>query len=242
MYRLLTFFSLAIILFSCVSNSKNQLDSPNKTAKTNLTISENSISLDLIFEGDTLIKELQLNLTDAENNLLKNVEVIKQERSTFNESWETVNGKNQAVINHYNAIVFELKNAADQKFNLEVKMYDKGFAYRFQFPEGFNTIIENSVIYFAEDFTFWAYNGEDHNVGPVKLSEYTEKVARNPVVFKTANEKYFAIHEAAIFEHAPFVLTNQKGENSFSLNQIIETNGKAAKTSWRAFVFGELSG
>ena len=120
MYRLLTFFSLAIILFSCVSNSKNQLDSPNETSKTNLILSENSISLNLIFEGDTLIKELQLILTDTENNLLQNVEIIKQERTTFNENWKTVNGKNQTVINHYNASVFKLKNDAGQEFNIEV--------------------------------------------------------------------------------------------------------------------------
>ena len=79
-------------------------------------------------------------------------------------------------------------------------------------------------------------------MGPVKLSEFTDKVARNPVVLKTDNEKYFAIHEAAIIEHAPFILTNKKGENSFSLNQLIETNGKAAKTSWRTFILGSQPG
>ena len=154
MNQLLTFLSLSIILFSCVSNSGNQQESPNKISKTDLTLNENSISLDLIFEGDTLIRELQLNLTDAENNLLQNIEIIKQERTTFNESWETVNGKNQTVLNYSNASVFKLKNDAGQEFNLELKMYDEGFAYRFLFPEGFNNIVENSIINFADDFTF----------------------------------------------------------------------------------------
>ena len=242
MFRLLTFLSLSIILISCVSNSKSKLQSPNKNSESNLTLNEIYMSLNLIFDGDTLVKELQLGLTNNDKNTFHNIEIIEQEHSTFNESWKTVNGKNETVLNHYNQSVFKLKNGAKQEFNLEIKMYDGGFAYRFLFSEGFGNVVENSIINFAEDFTFWAYNGEHHNVGPVKLSEYTEKVARNPVVLKTDNEKYFAIHEAAIIEHAPFVLTNQKGENSFNLNQLIETNGKVAKTSWRSFVLGNRPG
>jgi len=242
MNRLLIIFSLTIILFSCVSNSGNQLKSPHNTSHANLTFNKKFISLNLIFEGDTLIKELHLGLTNNEENLLQDIIVIEQKHSTFNESWVTVNGKNQTVINNYNGYVFVLKNGVEQEFNLEIKMYDGGFAYRFIFPEGFENIAENSILNFAEDFTFWAYNGENHNVGPLKLSEYPEKVVRNPVVLKTDNKHYFAIHEAAILEHAPFALTNKKKETSFSLNQIIETNGKSAKTSWRAFILGKQPG
>ncbi|MCF6357535.1 MAG: glycoside hydrolase family 97 catalytic domain-containing protein, partial [Draconibacterium sp.] len=242
MNRLLMLFSLTIILFSCISNSQNQIQSPNKSSESSLKINENSISLNLISKGDTLVKELKLGLFNDKKNLLRNIKIIEQEHSIFNESWETVNGKNQMVLNHYNASVFKLKNTADQTFNLEVKIYDEGFAYRFLFPEGFGNIIESSIISFSEDLTFWAYNGENHNVGPVKLSEYENEVVRNPVVFKTQNNKYFAIHEAAIFEHAPFILTNQKGKNTFQLKQTIQAGGAAAKTSWRAFILGNKPG
>ncbi len=242
MNRLLIVFSLTIILFSCISNSRDQIQSPNKSSKSSIKLNENSISLNLILKGDTLVKKLQLGLSSTNKNLLQNIKIIEQEHSTFNESWETVNGKNQTVLNNFNTTIFKLKNTAGQIFNLEVKMYDGGFAYRFLFPEGFGDITENSDIDFGGDYIFWAYNGENHNVGSVKLSEYENEIVRNPVVLKTTNKHYFAIHEAAIFEHAPFVLSNRKGENSFSLNQLIETNGKSAKTSWRAFILGNTPG
>jgi alpha-glucosidase len=79
-------------------------------------------------------------------------------------------------------------------------------------------------------------------VGPVKLSEYENEIVRNPVVFKTLNDNYFAIHEAAIFEYAPFVLTNHAGKNRFTLTQFVETGGKATRTSWRAFILGKTPG
>ena len=119
-------------------------------------------------------------------------------------------------------------------------MYDKGFAYRFIFSEGVGRLEENSRISFAEDLTFWTYNGERHNIGPVNLSGYGEKVVQNPVVFKTQNSKYFAIHEAAIFEHAPFVLSNTKN-NSLNLTQEVLSEG-ATQTSWRAFILGDRPG
>jgi len=242
MNRLLIVFSLTIILFSCISNSRDQIQSPNKSSESSIKLNENSISLNLILKGDTLVKELQLGLSNDNKNLLQDIKIIEQEHLTYNESWESVNGKNQTVLNNFNTTIFKLKNTVGQIFNLEVKMYDGGFAYRFLFPEGFGDITENSDIDFGGDYIFWVYNGENHNVGPVKLSEYENEIVRNPVVLKTTNKHYFAIHEAAIFEHAPFVLSNRKGENSFSLNQLIETDGESAKTSWRAFILGNTPG
>ncbi|NQU55112.1 MAG: glycoside hydrolase family 97 catalytic domain-containing protein [Bacteroidetes bacterium] len=242
MYRLLTLFSLTLLLFSCVLNSNSNLLSPNKNTESNLTLNENSLSLYLIFNGDTIVKNLQLVLLNDDKNLLQNIEIVEKTTTTFNKTWDTVNGKNQTVLNRYNSTVYKLKNSAEQEFRLEVKMYDEGFAYRFLFPEGLNNIVENSHISFAEDLTFWAYNGENHNVGPIKLSAYKNEVARNPVTFETNNKKYFAIHEAAIFEHAPFALFNLKGENAFRLTQTIEANGMAAKTSWRTVILGERPG
>jgi alpha-glucosidase len=242
MNKLLSLFALFLFLLSCNTHSDKTLNSPDKTATVNLTLNENSIGLNLVFAGDTLIKKLKLVLAEGEKYLLQNIEIIDKKNSSFNETWNTVNGKNKTVLNHYNGSVFHLRNANNQEFTLEIKMYDAGFAYRFLFPEGFADITENSDIDFGGDYTFWAYNGENHNVGPVKLSEYENSAVRNPVVFKTGTNNYFAIHEAAIFEHAPFVLTNRKGETRFSLTQFVETGGKAAKTSWRAFILGKTPG
>lgn len=242
MYRLFTLFSLVFILFSCDLNADSKLLSPNKKTETNLSLNDESMSLYLIFKGDTLVKELQLVLSNDEKNLLQDVEIVEKTNTTFNEKWETVNGKNLTVLNHYNSSVYKLKNSAEEEFSLEVKVYDEGFAYRFLFAEGFKNIEEKSTIQFNEDLTFWAYNGEYHNVGPVKLSTYKKEVVRNPVTFETSNKKYFAIHEAAIFEHAPFVLKNNPQENSFSLSQVLETDGKVSKSSWRVFILGSRPG
>lgn len=234
-------FGLSVLLFSC-GKSNNTMYSPNKNVVTSLSVNEQSITLDLMYKNDTLVSELELGLTSDEKNVLKNIVILKVENSKFNEQWETVNGKNKTVINNYTTTIYHLKNAAEQEFNLEVKMYDGGFAYRFLFSKGFKKITENSTIDFAKDFSFWAYNGENHNIGPIHLSDYKQEVVRTPVVFETAAKNYFSIQEAAIIEHEPFVLRAKSGTISIDLSQTIETDDEITKTSWRAFILGSKPG
>ncbi len=234
--------AIVVIIQACNFNSKTVLNSPDKNTYSEVKLNEESLSFNLICNGDSLIDQTIIGLVNGDKSLLKNVNIINIENSEIDETWNTVNGKNKTVRNNYNQYNIQLGNEAKRTFKLEVRVYNKGFAYRFLFPEGFNNIEENSIIHFSDDYTFWAYNGETHNVGPVKLSEYKNKVARNPVVLKTANDNYFAIHEAAILEHAPFVLTNLQGTNSFQLRQSIEANNGGIKTSWRTFILGNNPG
>lgn len=211
MSKLLIVGSLVFIMLSCVSKKNIKLKSPSGNTTSTILFGENSLNLVLVLDNDTLIRNLQLKLTNDNKNLIQNIQLIERKDTKFNEVWETVNGKNKSVLNHYNGSIFKLKNTLGQVFDLEFRMYDKGFAYRFLFPEGYTNIEEKSSIHFNDNYTFWAYNGEGHNVGPIKLSEFENKRAQNPVTFKTVSQKYFAIHEAAILEHAPFSLTNIKG-------------------------------
>lgn len=242
MKNFLILISLIALLSACSSNKQELVQSPNAVSSVGIDLSGESIQLNLLLESDTIVRKLQLALQSEEKELLQNVKIINKESSTFNETWETVNGKNLKVLNHYTSAIYSLENTNAQIFDLEIRVYDDGFAYRFLIPEGNKTINENSSIVFSEDNTFWAYNGENHNVGPVKFTAYKKEIVRNPVVLQTSNNKYFAIHEAAIFEHAPFALKNIKGENTFELNQTLVTEGKATKTSWRAFLLGERPG
>jgi len=239
MNKLFLILFAATLLYSC-SSHPDYLLSPATNCKSLLSLNSEGVAFNLIYKGDTLVEKIQLSLNEENENWLRNVEIIEKEQSYFNETWEAVNGKNKEVLNEYNFYGFKLKSEGGKEFQLEVRMYDKGFAYRFVFPEGLAKLMDSTKIYFPENFTFWTYNGEKHNIGPVKLSDYGDKVVQNPVVLKTGNNTYFALHEAAIFEHAPFVLQNA-ADNSFDLSQDIISEG-ATQTSWRTFILGDRPG
>jgi len=240
MQKIAIFILLAVAIISCSNQSGNKLKSPNRNTVSELELTSRNLALNLVYKGDTLLRKVDLNLKDGETSLSQNIEIIDQKTTSFNEEWKTVNGKNKSVLNEYNLYDFKLKNDSGKKFNLEVRLYDGGLAWRFLFPEPVENIQDKTNIHFAEDLSFWSYNGENHNVGPAQLSAFGKKVVRNPVTLKTNAGKYFTIHEGAISEHAPFVLTNSEN-NSFNLEQeIISEN--ATKTSWRAFILGDKPG
>jgi hypothetical protein len=234
------FICVAIVMFSCSANQGTNLSSPGKSCESELSLNADGISIDLVYQGDTLVRQIKMGLYSEGKNWLDSTQIAEQQKSFFKETWTTVNGKNKTVLNEYNLYEFKLSNESGKSFKLEIRMYDNGFAYRFIFDEEVEQLNEETQIHFAEDLTFWAYNGERHNIGPVKLSQFGENIARNPVVFKTQNAKYFALHEAAIFEHAPFVLRNTM-DNSFSLTQELRSE-HATQTSWRAFILGQRPG
>lgn len=241
MKQLVILISFILLLAGCSESSKKIL-SPNGETAAKVQLSDGQLSLQLNFGTDTVFKALQPKLISNESNILERVKILNSETGSFNETWETVNGKNPTVINHYNFENFVLQNAKGESINLEVRVFNDGFAYRFVLPEGYQMVSESSNIILSEDHTFWAYNGENHNVGPVKLSEYKKETIRNPIVFKTEAENYFAIHEAAIFEHAPFSVKNLAGKNALQLDQTFEIAGKESRSSWRAFMLGNRPG
>lgn len=236
-------FLFLLITFSACNDTSPFMYSPNNNTKASIRIVDEKLVLQVHFNEDTIIKKLQPRLWINEEDILLNATLSDAETGQFNETYKTINGKNQNVLNQFNYANYELTTKDQDIVRLEVRLYDKGFAYRFIIPKGFKTLTESSLISFSEDHTFWAYNGENHNVGPVKLSaSYKNDIVRKPVTFKNANNNYFAIHEAAIFEHEPFSLRNIQNQNTFELHQKFEIDEKPSKSSWRAFILGNRPG
>ena len=215
------------------------MTSVDGACESRMQVSEKGISFDLVFRNDTILKKVNLVLHDTLSVFSDNFVVDNSRKSNFSETWKTVNGKNSTVLNEYNLFEYDLKSDKGWNCTLQFRLYNMGFAYRILFPSDFTDVTEISRIGFGNDFTFWAYNGEQHNVGPVSLSAYGENNVKNPVTFKTA-QHYFTLYEAAIFDHAPFVLENTANQ-TFVLTQEIEAT-QSTRTSWRAFVLGETPG
>lgn len=206
-----------------------------------MEIRNEKINLSTIYNSDTLIRKIEIGILSNDSSFVNEPVISDFKEETINETWETVNGKNMNVVNHYNSYKYNIVGETGKQLNLEIRLYNQGFAYRLVFPSAEGKITEMSQFNCAEENVFWAYNGENHNIGPENLSTYPEKVIRNPVVFQTQNQKFFAIHEAAIFNHAPFTLT-KSGENSLLLKQELFSENRPVKSSWRAFIFGDRPG
>ena len=243
-------FALALILLnSCSLSSKKVLNSPDKNIRIEFSQPENQLKFSVIFHSDTLIADSPIGLVMNDINLSENIEIKDWTETRSYESWQTINGKNKEVRNYFNELVLFLSSQENETLGYQIifRCYDDGFAYRYKIQnhnsdEPLKLSQEITQLNLIDDFTWWAYNGENHNVGPLKRSESRDKTIRTPMVIKLDSDRYMAIHEAEIIRFAGYNI-QASGDNyslMFETPQLEES--VPFQTSWRTFILGEKPG
>jgi len=162
--------------------------------------------------------------------------------------WKPVWGKRSVVPDEYNELILNLTGPDASKLQhlrVEVRAYNDGLAFRYSVPaEEKNSLVattELTAYHFAGDYTAWFYNGENANIGPVKLSESDGK--HLPVMTVKASDKlYMALHEADLATGDPMVLQSKKGSTTFS---VVFNPGKLEanyQSAWRVILCGKTPG
>lgn len=150
-------------------------------------------------------------------------------RRAENTVWKPVWGKRSVVSDRYREATIDLG-----AYQIKARTYDDGVAFRYVFPAVKPTGAEATVFHFAGDYTAWYYNGENHNIGPEKLS--ATKGKRLPVAtIKTDNGAYLALHEADLAEGEPMILEGKPGETALRI-------ASKPTTAWRVVMFGRTPG
>lgn len=150
-------------------------------------------------------------------------------RRAENSVWKPVWGKRSVVPDRYREASIDLGS-----YQLKARAYDDGVAFRYVFPARKPTGAEATAFNFAGDYTAWYYNGENHNIGPEKLSATNGH--RLPVTtIQTDTGVYLALHEADLVEGEPLIFEGKPGDTSLRI---------ASKPSeaWRVVMFGRTPG
>jgi alpha-glucosidase len=150
-------------------------------------------------------------------------------RRTENSVWKPVWGKRAVVPDRYREATLDLG-----AYQLKARAYDEGVAFRYVFSSQKPNGAEATAFNFSGDYTAWYYNGENHNIGPEKLSE--AKGQRRPVVtLKAEDLGYLALHEADLPEGEPLLLDAKQGGTSLRI-------ASKPSPSWRVVMYGRTPG
>ncbi|WP_297088311.1 glycoside hydrolase family 97 protein [uncultured Draconibacterium sp.] len=234
---------------SCLKTKTYILESPNGEIQLSLSNIDNSCGLTLKKNKYTIIDSSYLGLQVNKLDFSKNVSIEGFSKSTVDETWETVNGKQQTVRNYYNEYKVQVvsQNIIQASYEIIFRLYNDGFAYRYNFPEH---CFKDSILIDKElthlningDFTYWAYNREYHNLGPANRAEEVNEEVLIPMVMKLGDNGYMAIHEAEIIEFGPLSINAAAADNSLGFNIDYSARDKGFKTSWRTFILGDKVG
>lgn len=251
--RILFFiFLLAASLGMCISCTKGEyeLTSPDKKLIMQIRQQENG-ELTYAFTANrtSLINESSLGFKLESEEVLPSsgwkIEGVSNRQ--VRGEWKPLWGKRAIVADHFNELTITLTrpSGTPDRMELVARAYNDGIAFQYRIPSG-NTgdakvLSEQTAYNFADDYTAWFYNGENHNIGPEKLTE-TDGTRLPVMTVKAGDNHYMAIHEADLKTGVPLVLQSQKGECVFSVASKPAVLVPGYTSAWRVILYGTTPG
>jgi|APSaa5957512622_1039677.scaffolds.fasta_scaffold16920_2 hypothetical protein len=244
-----TLIALFLLFFySCSFNHTRIIESPDGNIQLGVSDKNNLLEFFLIYKDDTIIGKSPIGLELNGINFSEEIRMTNMSVTKFDETWNTINGKNPKVRNQYSEFVFSVENKklSTLTYQISIRCYNDGVAYRYEIDNTSHDPVsiskELTKLKFRTDYTWWSYNGENHNIGPLKASETAGKIIRTPMVLKLNDSQYMAIHEAEIINHAGYNLIRAENNKDicFALPEL--ESAKVFLSSWRSLIIGDKPG
>lgn len=249
--QLLTVAAAAFIT-ACNSNV-TEVKSPDGTIKFNLENNEAGLSYTVSDSESIVVSPSRLGFVLADGETLDKFDIKATTTSSHDEKWETTWGESRFVRNNYNQLTVEMQqHGGDLLVNLEVRVFDDGFGYRYVFPKQ----QRDSLVIMEELTEFklpvesqaWAMSAENAYLeGYFNKSSLAElDTIRTPVTIELPG-KYLAIHEAALTDF-PKMNLMRTDEVTLRSQLVPWSNGVAAyvttpfATPWRFMIIGNEPG
>ena len=195
--------------------SKRQFDieSPNKKVICTIKMRDGRIFYEVKKENTILVRESKLGfLLRGESELGVNLNLVRTQKKSCNEVFETIVGEQKEVRNNYNEMAVYVAEESEKKrlFSLRFRVFNDGVAFRYEVPPqpSFQRIIiEDELTEFNVDLNgqAWripAYQATKYELNYEKWPVYELRDAvHTPLTIETNANKYLAIHEAALYNY-----------------------------------------
>jgi len=240
--------NVVVFLIGCENQAEPILVSPDHKLTVQLFNTKSKLQFLFMHDTDTIFSSSSIGLELGEIDLTKNVHIGEVAYKSYDNTWSTINGKQPTVKNSYNEYTCKVVSNTNNNvgYNIQFRMYNDGFAFRYQFPKILSDSVtiqqELTKLNITQDYTYWAYNGERHNLGPVSSTEGSYEKVRTPMVIKTNSGKYIAALEGAIVNTAPITFNASNDNGVLSINNTPVRITSGFETSWRTFIIGDKAG
>ena len=215
------FFCLLIVISVHLNGQNYQIQSPD--GKLQLLIEhEEGYSWQLQSEGQILIEKTFIDMHMSDGRIAGHGKVVDEKVATVNELIKAeIPYKDALITDHYNL----LKLQTDEGFELEIRVYDDGFAYRF--IDNLNvspTVMHETMELHLADKSTTFYPKEDRMYSHNERS-YLELAVADvekgsfcslPVLFQTALKTNILFTETALHHYPNMFLEKGDGQSFIS--------------------------
>ncbi|OWW24576.1 alpha-glucosidase [Zobellia sp. OII3] len=234
-----SFFAF-VLLFSC-SGDKN-MESVNLTspdAKYSFTFDTGngtSPSYHISYDGQEVIASSGLGF-QMENGTqaVSSIEIESVETDEVNSSWKPVYGEKNSYPENYKESLIKLKGEG-ALYNLRVRAYNEGVAFRYEFKEAKGTIDKELTEFsVSPSATAWSSVRAQSEISKRKVTEL-DTVVERPLLVQLKDSLFTAIGEAALVDYARMKLRrdlDKSGTLVSELSSKVVLGNTVDKTPWR---------
>ncbi len=194
----------------------------------------NELVYSVLFKGETIIKDSKLGV-EIDNKLIEsalgvpneaidfwgeNLKLANVEYTSVEQSWNPLYGERAEIADNYNQMRLKFRKGDDSKydptdsynrsqvylFDIDVRAYDQGVAFRYHFPEAVNglfihitdertsfTLPEGTLAYYAA----WA----QAHYSTRTLENWGDDESERPLTLKLPSGTYVSLLEAQMVEY-----------------------------------------
>jgi alpha-glucosidase len=235
------------------------VSSPDGKIKVTVQLTNGVANYKVHRNGQPVITDSKLGFVFKDQpSLSKDFKISVSRQASFDDTWTQPWGEVKTIRNNYNSlhITLEETSVLKRKLNLEFRVFNDGFGFRYEIPAQPNLndfVIMDELTEFAltVDHNAWgipAFTEDMDSECPIaktKQSEINAKI-HTPVTLE-AKGLYLSIHEAALVDYAGMTLANI-GNNTFKCDLVPWANGDRVvasapmKTPWRTVQIAEKPG
>lgn len=263
-FTLLASLGLVSTLHAQESDTTVRVTSPDQRNVLQIDVEDDQIIYRVYRDDHVLVgpSPLGLKLGDG-SQLTAKSQVVKSETKAIDDEFTLPWGKTTNVVDRAESAVVSLKNGTGQKWQLELRAYDDGVAWRIVIPEQDGL----DKIEIAEEATrFDLQNGPRalYNTLPGFVSSHetlynfdpigkipAERLVDCPILFVWESGPAAAITEADVFDFAGMYLVRPEGSEATLETRLSPhpqhkglavVAGKTVRTPWRVVLLGDHAG
>ncbi len=258
---------LCTALFSCQTQTMS-VKSPNSKNQITFNVGdENELYYSVSRDNAEIITPSLMGYEFKDGTSLSSgFELLGSSTSSFSETWKTVWGQQEDVLNSYNELTLQFKHQSSGiLLNVIARAFDDGVAFRYEFPQQENLqefIISNelTLFNFAQDYKAWwgyadydnyektYYNSPVSEIGDIEKyarrpdKEERELMCNTPMTIEVNDDLVVCVHEAELIDYPDMSLersgTTLKAHLTPWLNGDLVRAKAPMKSPWRTFQIG----
>lgn len=216
--------ALLITLFLLAACGGTSVSSPDGTIRLDFSLEEGGVpAYSVTVDGKAFINTSALGVRAGEVSLGEGFSLVSSGREKEDSEWTQPWGENKTVRDRHNELSVLLENAEGVALTLRFRVFDDGFAYRYEYDvPGADTLTimdEMSHFNFAADAVSWSnpahFDSYEQAYREMKLSELED--AGTPMTFKREDGLCGSVHEAALVDYPEMCLKKTSGTSFVSI-------------------------